>query len=233
MKKTIIVLSVITVISLTGCSKTEVEKNPVVVSDVISVDDEIQPETSQEALSVEEVTNATEAISAEKEDDNLDQSDKPAKLTISIEGMNEEINGLLHEGNGYEIVYDSDNYKYSDKDGVDYFIVDNSDPAIYPDIYLCINNLKDKSASDYLEKLSETLSANGFQSEITKDASIGDYKGTIVTAQSGLEWNSIIRNYYIIENDTSIYTIEAQYFVEASEGFGSRIQAMLNTFKIK
>lgn len=232
MKNAIVFLSVITVISLTGCSRTEVEKNPVVIKDVV-VDDEIQPENSQETSSVEEATNVTEAINAEKEDENSDQADKPAHLTINIEGMQEEVNGLLHAGDGYEIVYDSDNYKYSDKEGVDCFIVDNSDPATYPDVYLCVNNLKDHSASDYLEKLTDTLSSDGFKSEIIKDASIGNYKGTIVNAQAGSEWNSTIRNYYIIENGTSIYTIEAQYFVEASEGFGSRIQAMLNTFKIK
>jgi hypothetical protein len=233
MKKAIVILSVITVIGLTGCSRAEVEKKPVVVKDVVSLDDEKNPETSKKASTAEEVTKVSEAANSEIEDDNSDQAEKPTTLTIKIEGMEEKINGLWHTGDGYEIVYDADRFEYSDKDGVDNFIADNSDPAIYPYVYLCINHLKDKSATDYVKKLSDTLSANGFKSEITTDATIGNYKGTILTAQAGSEWNSIIRNYYIIENGTSIYVIEAQYFVEASEGYGARFEAMLNTFKMK
>lgn len=211
MKKAIIILSVITVIGFTSCSRAEYEKNPVVIKDVVSPDNEVKPEVSKKESTVKDETTT---------------------LTIELEGMKEEINGVRHTGDGYEIVYDSDRLKYSKKDGIDCFIKDNADPAIYPNVYLCINHLKDKNASDYVKKLSDTLSANGFKTEIKMDASIGNYKGTILTAKAGSEWNSIIRNYYIIEKGTSMYTIETQYFVDAAEGFGVRIQAMLNTFKI-
>lgn len=206
MKKAMVILSAITVIGLTGCLRTEIEKAPVVVS---------------------------EETNSEIEDDNSEQAEKPTLVTIEIEGEQEEINGLLHAGDGYEIVYDSERFEYSDKDGADSFMADNADPAIYPYIYVYIDRIEDKSASAYVKTLSDTLSANGLKTEIITDAAIGNYKGTILTAQAGSEWNSIIRNYYIVENGTSIYVIEAQYFVEAAEGYGARIQAMLDTFKMK
>ena len=63
--------------------------------------------------------------------------------------------------------------------------------------------------------------------------SVGEqYKAVQLKAKTGSEWNSIIRNYYLIEEKNSVYLIEMQYFTEAAEGYGARMQAMLDTFKI-
>ncbi len=241
MKKTIFVLSVITVIGFTGCSRADIEKNPVPIADSVSLD-EIKPEASEDVSTKEEITKGSEVtgsdeeVKAETKEEEAETSDKAADstpITVEIEGMKETINGLWHAGDGYEIMYDVDRFEYSDKDGGDTFVAENPDPAIYPYVYLSIKHLKNKSASDYVKELSDTLSKNSLKSEVTTDVSIGNYKGTIITARAGSEWNSIFRNYYIIENGTSIYTLESQYFVEAAEGYGARIHAMIDTFKIK
>ncbi|MDF2513410.1 MAG: hypothetical protein K0S04_3276 [Herbinix sp.] len=242
MKKTILIVAVITVIGFTGCSKAEVEKYPVAITDVASLDDKIESEAFENVSTKEEVTKAPEmADSGEEateetkveETDNPNTAVKPTPAVIEIEGTEETINGLWHTSDGYKMMYDADRFEYSEKDGADTFVAENPDPAIYPYVYVSIKQLENKSASDYVKELSDTISKNGLKSEKTTDASIGNYKGTIIRAKAGSEWNSIIRNYYIIENGTSIYSIEAQYFLEAAEGYGARIQAMLNTFEIK
>jgi hypothetical protein len=233
MRKTIFILSIITAIIFTGCSRSEIEKNPVVLEDTASLNDEGASETSQDLSATEEGTKITEVTTVYEEVDSSKAEVKTKPITIEIEGTEETIRGLLHAGDGYDIMYDVDRFEYSDKDGVDTFVAENSDPAIYPYVYISISHLENSNVSDYVEKLSDTLAANSMESEITTDTSIGNYKGMIITANAGTEWNSIIRNYYIIENGTSIYTIETQYFLDAEEGYGARFQAMLNTFEMK
>ncbi|HHV12958.1 MAG TPA: hypothetical protein GXX75_22045 [Clostridiales bacterium] len=242
MRKKIWMISVIAVIGFTGCSKAEIERNPVAIADAASLEDNIGTEVSKDGLADEEITKAPEAIETDKEAKaetkeeeagNSGTAEKPIPVTIEIEGMKETVYGLWHAGDGYKIMYDVDRFEYSKKDGSDTFVAENPDPAIYPYVYLSINRLENKSTSDYVKELSDTLSKSGLKSETTTDASIGKYKGTIITARAGSEWNSIIRNYYIIENGTAVYILEAQYFLDAAEGYGARIHAMLNTFEMK
>lgn len=225
MKKIIGILSIVTVIGVAGCSKADIEKEPVVIEDAASLDEEVPLETPGEVIPPDE----------DREEDKVDNwgEEESAPITIEIEGMEETINGLQHIGDRYQIIYDADRFEYSKKEEGDTFIAENPDPAIYPYVYLSINYLENKSASDYIGELSDLLSKDGLETEIAADAPIGNYKGSIVTARSGSEWNSIIRNYYIIENGTGLYIIESQYFLEAAEGYGARIHAMLSTFEIK
>ncbi len=237
MKKIILIISVITALGFTGCSRADIERNPVVIADAASLEDKIDSEAYENVSVNEEITKAPEATDsaeeAKEEPDNSGTAISPTPVTIEIEGMKETINGLWHTGDGYEIMYDVDRFEYSNKDEADTFVAENPDPAIYPYVYLSIKHLDNKSASDYTKELSDTLSKSSLKSEITTDVSIGNYKGTVVTARAGSEWNSIIRNYYIIENGTSVYILEAQYFLEAEEGYGARIHSMLDTFEIK
>ncbi len=239
MKKTTFILSVITVIGFTGCSKADIEKNPVVIADAAILDDNIETETSEApdddtARTPETAGTGKDTLEdAEEESTNSGTSVTPTPVTIEIEGMKETINVLWHTGDGYGIMYDADRFEYSDKDGTDTFVAENPDPAIYPYVYVSISRLDNKNVNDYVKELTDTLSKNSLKSETTADVSIGNYKGTQITAKAGTEWNSVIRNYYIMEEGSFLYSIETQYFMEAAEGYGARIHAMLNTFEIK
>lgn len=241
MRKTIFILSVITVIGFTGCSRADIEKNPIVIADAATLDDKEKPAASEDTAknkeeAAPEVTDTDTTITDDEKKEETDSTStlpEPEPVTIEIEGMKETMYGLWHTGDGYQIMYDTDRFDFSDKDGSDTFVAENPDPAIYPYVYVSISHLESKSTADYAKELSDTLSKNNLKSEVTTDVSIGNYKGTKISAKAGSEWNSIIRNYYIIESGTAVYTIEAQYFAEAAEGYGARIQAMLNTFEIK
>lgn len=47
----------------------------------------------------------------------------------------------------------------------------------------------------------------------------------------GKEWNSRIQTIYFIEKDDYIYIIETQYYTEATEGYGTRINDLLKSFQ--
>lgn len=53
------------------------------------------------------------------------------------------------------------------------------------------------------------------------------------TIKQGKDWNSAVRKYYFITLDSYVYKIEIQYFVEAEEGFGTRLQAMVKTLSFE
>lgn len=232
MKKTIYVLSIITVIGFTGCSKADIEKKPVSITEETNLEDKIAETLVNNDLNEEGAEEEEKGIKGETEGE-IKKDEVSEPIIIEIEGMEETINGVWHTGEGYKIAYDVDRFQYSNKDDADTFIAENPDPAIYPYVYLSVKHLGEKSVSDYTKELSDQLSKDDFQVELTTESSIGKYEGTILTARAGSEWNSIIRKYYIIEDGTSLYTLEAQYFLEASEGYGARIHAMLDTFKMK
>ena len=275
MKKTIMILSVITVIGFTGCSRAEIEKESISVADDASLEKEIPSGTPEDVTANAEITKTPVAEDFEEEPEavkeemseasredapkaeapredagegreagsrdqvsdevraELREEAKPIPVIINMEGMKETMYGLWHSGDGYKIMYDVDRFEYSDKDRVDTFIAKNADPEIYPYVYVSVSHIENKSASDYTKDLTGRLSRKSIKPEIVTDISIGKYKGAALTVRDGSEWNSLIHNYYMIEDGTSLYIIEAQYFVEAEEGYSARIQAMLDSFEIQ
>ncbi len=265
MKKTIMILSAITVIGFTGCSRAEIEKEPISVADDASLEEEIPSVTPEDVAAnpvvtkTPEVADSEEATEAEKEEtskaareeagegreagsrDQVSEAvkeeprdeAKPIPVTINVEGMDETMNGLWHSGDGYKIMYDVDRFEYSDKDRVDTFIAKNADPEIYPYVYVSVSHIENKSASDFTKELTGRVSKKDIKPEVATEIPIGKYTGAALTVRDGSEWNSLIHNYYIIEDGTSIYVVEAQYFLEAEEGYSARIQAMLDSFEIQ
>lgn len=66
-----------------------------------------------------------------------------------------------------------------------------------------------------------------------ENVKIGDYDAYHYSVKEGNEWNSAVRNYYFIKTDHYVYSFETQYFLEAAEGFGARILAMMDTFQLQ
>lgn len=68
-----------------------------------------------------------------------------------------------------------------------------------------------------------------FKTDSIQAEDIGGYTAYSYTLRLGNAWNSAIRKYYFITLDSYLYKIEMQYFVEAEEGYGARLSAMLAT----
>jgi len=62
---------------------------------------------------------------------------------------------------------------------------------------------------------------------------VSDYTAVHYTTTSGSEWNSSVTEYFFITTDQYIYTLTANYFTDATEGFGARFRGMMDTFIIQ
>ncbi|MDF2588469.1 MAG: hypothetical protein K0S41_2310 [Anaerocolumna sp.] len=249
-KISILVLMMVTAVSMYGCAKSDVEKQPVTIedtvkNDIISVntgDTKTTEDTVDSNKDVDvdnndkEVNNETTNTNPFSEADEVLTSDNDgtSELVIEIEGMKETIQGKTHKSTkGYSITYDVERFKYTDLDGVDQFIAENPDPELYPYVYLNISKMDGTTTTDAITEIKNSIS-KGYESvEELKNITIGnDYNATGLKAKSGTEWNSSIREYYVIQSGNSSYIIEMQYFLEAAEGFGTRMHAMLDTFEL-
>lgn len=168
-------------------------------------------------------------------------SGETKKMTIEIEGMEEEINGIVYNSElDYQITYDKDRFNVSQTDyDVDGFIAENPDPEIYPYVAVYISrydkaswaNVPRDEATKDLDWLNFTVDTGlGYKAAYVDDVHVGHSIAKHYASVSGKEWNSIINNYYFIEHEEYYFIISSQYFLEAEEGYGARINAMLDTF---
>jgi len=275
MKKTLLITLSLTLLAITGCSKADVEKQPVVIGNTTQLNVSTAPEPSPKGTTAPKENSVEDTkISKEKKEietikgtktntidsDNearerqaeaevivreiekeRQSQDKPKEsseaetpLLVEVEGIKETVPGKIYKSiDGFEITYDAERFKHTTEGDVDSFAADNTDPAIYPYIYVNISKVKDITAREYSDKIITESETAKYQNIETTTSTIGkNYDCTQITLQAGREWNSVIRNYYIIETDNTLYLIETQSFLEAEEGYGARIQAMLNTFYI-
>lgn len=174
---------------------------------------------------------ASEARSAAGEVSETDEA-----MNVSIEGTEERVQGKRYKSKqGYEIVYDSERFKRESQENTDSFLADNPDPTIYPYIYVNISRLEDTTVEEYSKELYKRLSKEGHRSvTISNDTEKGQdsSKDVQVTVQTGYNWDSVIRKYRVIGEAGKVFLIETQYYLEAEEGYGARIEAMIDTFYV-
>lgn len=257
-KLSIITISLLTAFSLSGCSTAIVEKEPVAIEDSLDTakndnltentfDSSTVGQTNQEASEQSITDTAPVTVSPTKEstmsslakssvnstnaDSNMGTSSEAFPMKIGLEGMEETINAKTYFSSlGYEMAYDSDRFTISSENETDSYIAANPDPELYPYVYVTISKVTD--TKDNIPSLSNGNLVGISAITRLNDTIIGEYDAQHYKAITGSDWNSIIRNYYIITTDIDSYVIETQYFLEAEEGFGARISAMLHTFKI-
>lgn len=163
-------------------------------------------------------------------------SEDTYKGTVLLEGMEEEVTYKTFKSDlGYQIAYDIDRFTVSSENGKDTFMVENPNPELYPYVYITIGRTEytgeevDFYDSDLHLRDEETgkdLVANSEKDTVK----IGEYDAIHWQLIDGNEWNSLVKHYYFIPGENYYYWIQTNYFLEASEGFGARISAMLDTF---
>ncbi|NLD59617.1 MAG: hypothetical protein GX647_08190 [Clostridiales bacterium] len=143
---------------------------------------------------------------------------------IEVEGMKEMINEERAEGNGYALYYDVDRFAFYANgvgEGVD-LLVPSSDSAVSP-VYLQIRRAEGDPAAEYI--------ADGFADE--GEVQLGDAGAPGLTARrltasrSGVSYTA-----YLIPDGDGMFVLDIACAVEASEGFGARLRAAVNTFEL-
>lgn len=185
--------------------------------------EEVAPAAISDQLAVNEPTSAVGRIS---------KAAQESEMKLSLEGMTETIPTRLYTSDlGYQMQIDEQRFTYERKDGADLYQVANTVSNKYPDIYIEISNhnLSDK---DYLKTLENRILEANPKAEKPDPVQIGTYDALHFHSAFGEDYNSKIENVYVIEGNDSYYTLEVQYFLEAEEGYGARIAALLDTFTL-
>lgn len=260
-RKKIIIMLAAAALSLYGCSKADIEKNPVKIEDsntnlnATLSDEEINENEKQNT----ELTNKTlnENSTTDNADNTADSTvtetsseteakinaavleleGKEVDLKVEIEGSTEIVKGKIHVSEtGYQIAYDPERFELSRKlDDVDNYKDKNSNFNVCPYVFLNVSRYENTTMKDYEKQLEKDLRDNVIKYEIHEYEKIGEeqYKTIYCRTQKGYNWNSAIREYYILQDENDIILIETQYYVEAEEdGYGAIFSAMLDTFKL-
>ncbi|NLJ96860.1 MAG: hypothetical protein GX321_06865 [Clostridiales bacterium] len=237
MKKSILfIFALIATISLYSCSKPKTGEEPANIDNIIENERDQTDTLDDEAIASD--NDEIEDKDSADQNDTIIPREEPAKLTLMLEGMTEEVDAsLYHSPLGYQIVYDNERFELTSlENGKDTYNVTNPDPEKYPDVYFKISrpDVSSLALDEYDNNQESITTLDGDKVAYIGQVTIGTYTARHFKFITGHDWDSIIRNYYIInsdDSDTIKYIIESQYFVEAEEGYGARISAMLETFK--
>lgn len=148
---------------------------------------------------------------------------------IVIEGINEDVNYVgVKSSIGYTIQYDEEAFLLSREDEKDVYRTN-------------IDSIKDKVyfTAQYLEKSYDELKNENSDVEEFEINGQKAFKVIFIdnvlyneTQNTTWNWDSDVKTLWYIDAKEGAYFIEEHYFFEATEGWGARINQMLNTFKI-
>ncbi len=253
MKKILILgFTCIITFNLFGCSRAALEKNPIVIEDSSEANIDVsepplEPDNQTNVEKQEEYTGTASNLPETFGDLSSNDTDKTNsgsqgtneafKDTVMIEGMEEDVNYSTYQSEyGYQMNYDAARFTVTSENGIDTFMAENPNPDIYP--YVFINITKSEYTKEkrdlrgiiyvYDEATNQTL----FTDSPKDNVKIGAYDAVHFEVIDGNEWNSLVKHIYLITFEKNYYVIETNYFLEASEGYGTRIEAMLDTLII-
>lgn len=149
-----------------------------------------------------------------------------------LEGMEEQGNMGLKEGSMKYIIYiDEERYTLEHLEGKDK-ITAKSMPENAPEVFMEIQQIKDKTPEVIALEIEKDLTPNYIKVE-NRGTINEPIKSTLVYANNGTKWNSAIVKYYLVDNTKGgTFIIKQQFFLEAEEGHGARLNNMLKEFKI-
>lgn len=152
------------------------------------------------------------------------------KITeITVEGMKEDVDYTsVKSSMGYMIQYDKDAFtltRVQDKDVYRSNIEEISDEVYFTVEYLekTFDELKTENLANDVEE-NEINGRRGFSTTFID--------GISVSKNQNVKWDSDVKTFWYIDAGKGTYLIEEHYFFEAAEGWGVRMNQMINTFKV-
>ena len=153
--------------------------------------------------------------------------DEDATLTVVIEGESETIPGIRHNSwLGYAMTYDPELFTFNQVDETaDSYMAEPEEGR--PNVYLSVSVIEDLSFEETVEgmRLQKGIEDEG------RTASIGahSYAATQLSYAAGTGSSDEVVEYFITEQNGTVFVIALGCFVEGEEGFGARLNAMLDT----
>lgn len=218
--KWIIGIMIVTcILGMTGCGPKENKVETYLISE--TADESFSRKTSKE----DDTTTSKEQKESTKEMNTTTG-------ILTIEGIEEEVKlNVVQDELGFTIGYDPEKFVYESdsQNHVASFTAENPASEIYPNIFLSVS----KSEFNKQETI-DGLKLQAFTEQINQeDTKIGKDKlpTTKITMIGGEEYNSRIADYYVVEWNKEVYIVELDCYVEAQEGYGARLNMMLDTLQ--
>ncbi len=178
-----------------------------------------QPNSTPDAVSTAEPNQADPTAQPQSQSTAASNREQETELKIMLEGMEEAMPVILHQGDRYSI--------YIPKEG--WRMETDSDIGVYEEEWISTVNDDVKLKVVYLngknlQQAQEWLRADKNDYELVEDANGG------LSGQDKEDHDYLDAHFYTLGNDT--YVVMCKYPEEAAEGFGSRLNALADTFEL-
>ena len=170
---------------------------------------------------------STETPAPTDEPGDVSVGDDAAELTVVIEGETLTIAGSRHNSwLGYSMIYDPAVFTFNQVDETaDSYMAEVVEGR--PNVYLSVSVIEDLTFDETVEGM---RIQKGIEEE-DETASIGAhrYAATYLRYAAGAGANDEVVEYYITEQNGTIFLVALGNFVDGQEDFGARLHAMLDT----
>lgn len=188
---------------------------------------ETMTETSGPETSEPGQTDSPEITEDPEDPENLTVGDRDDTLTFTIEGVEETVDAVRHTSwLGYGMTYDPATFTLTEEeDGTDRYQAEAVEGR--PDVYVSVCVVEDMTAEEMVEKIRQQ---HDIQEEgETVSLGANRYAATYLRWAEGAGSNDQVIEYYVTDQNGTIFLVEVGNFVDGTEGFGARMQAMLDT----
>lgn len=151
--------------------------------------------------------------------------------TVQVEGNSETVPAKSVKGSyGYSITYDSSRFTFGPAEGADTITPVSEDTASVGNVYMAISQITEYNLEDTVAGLILQTNYDGN----AQDTTIGTnaYPAKTFFYQEGDGPQAMIREYYCVENKDGVLLIEIGFPSEAAEGYGARLEGIVDTLTL-
>lgn len=214
-------LSLLLALSLSACRPRDAEEStPPPQTDSVSPDVQPTGDTDEPAQSPDP--------DPEDPDDpyNVAVGDRDTTMTVILEGEEETVPAIRHTSwMGYAMTYDPEWFTLTEEDGGDYYLAETVEGR--PNVYVAVSIVDGLSAEETVEGLRTQLELEEEGRVLAFGAH--DYAATCLHYAAGAGGNDATTEFYVTEQNGTVFLVELGCFVDGTEGFGARLSAMLAT----
>lgn len=159
------------------------------------------------------------------------------EITVWLEGFPETVEHSLYGvmpgdeyKTGFNLYVDTEHYTFSEEDGI-YTVRPQEFADWMSPCYMEIRQLADITGEEASEAAALQLSES--YGDVWEIQETEVPTGLYIYAQDGLDWDApVVEMWFIEDGMGNVYVISSHYFMEATEGHGTRFAVMVSTFEV-
>src|SRR5699024_7168954 len=166
------------------------------------------------------------------------------QVELEIEGQKEpsDVQLEVNEQLSYVIYIDEDHYRMEKVGDADQVVPKEPLGELYPDVFMEISKWNNTNVDKVIDQVKAQVNEEDL-SMLTIEEVTEPIEATMIYAMESeyvedgeiidIQWDAEMQRYYIVQTDEDIvFMIKQQYFSEAEEGHGVRLDKMLKSFEI-